>query len=218
METRAILTHEEFVRIATVPESDGWLTGLPLLNRPELDAIEGWRDWNSSANRRLTEAQRSLHALNSAINYAHSSGGIVDWFEKDISCWNEIVRLISNIGWREFSDRFERALFGQGTGRTPDEAMKAWNKRRNREHEQMLESARKVLRRRSGKDIKADEIDLCNYAMIFAEQGEMNIPDRISPAAEEFWEWIRRGSAKKESALRVGTWLIANEEGLRRGP
>lgn len=217
METRAIIGHEEFVRIATSPEEDGWLTGRFLIFRPEIDQIAGWRTWGSPANRSMTEAQRSLYALSSAIYYAHRSGGIVDWFEEEIACWGEITRLLSNIGWPEFSRRFERALFGQNRGgRTPDEAMAAWNRRRKNEHKKMLDQARKIMRRRMGKERDWDEEDLCGFAMVFASQGEMSIPNRVSATADEFGEWIWRGSAKAESVVRVATWLIANEQGLRR--
>jgi hypothetical protein len=217
MDTRAIITREEFLRLATTPEDDGWLTGRFLLFRPEINDVAGWRVWGSPANKQLTEAQRSLYALSSAIYYAHRSGGIVDWFEEDITCWAEIMRLLSSVQWPEFSRRFERAFFDQtGGGRTPDEAMKAWTRRRKRQHEQMLEQTRRILRCRLGKEKNFEEIDLCGYAMIFAEQGEMTLPLRVSPGADEFGEWIRSGPAKKESVMRVSTWLVANEDGLRR--
>jgi hypothetical protein len=217
METRAILTREEFVQLATTPESDGWLTGRFMLFRPEINAIVNWQRWDAPENRLLTEAQRSLYALSSAIYYAHRSGGIVDWFEEEISCWGEIVRLLSNVQWPEFSARFLQAMQGQtGGGRTLDEAMKAWNRRRENEHERMLKQTQKILRQRLGKETNPDEEDLCTYAMIFASQGEMSLPNRVSDAASEFGNWVRLGAAKKESVVRVSTWLLANEQGLRR--
>ena len=97
METRAILSHDEVVRLATTPDQNGWLIGRSLIFRPEIDQAEGWRDWESRSNRALTEDQRTVYALSSTIHYAHRSGGIVGWFEEDISCWNEILKLLDRL-------------------------------------------------------------------------------------------------------------------------
>jgi len=215
VETRAALSHDEFVRVATTPEDDGWLTGRTLIFRTEIDQLEGWRDWNSETNRGLTDSQRTLYALSSAIYYAHRSGGIVDWFEQDISCWSEIVGLLETLAWPEFSNGLRAAIWGQFPGaKTADAAIEKWKKQHAAQYREMLKQADKAMRRQGF--TKADEHTLCHAAMLLAEAGKMTLPFRVSDAAEEFGRWIRLGSAKGESVIRVGTWLIENERGLRQ--
>lgn len=215
METRALLSRDDFIAIATTPESDGWLTGRLLIFRPEVDQREGWRDWNSTANRALTKAQRTLYALSSTIFYAHRSGGIVDWFEEDISCWDEILKLLESIKWPALLSGLENAIRGQfPNAKTADAAIIKWKKQHAAQYKEMLTQADKALRQHGV--IDADERTLCSAATRLADAGKIKLPYRVSDAAEEFGTWIRLGEAKRESVSRVGTWLIENEDGLRR--
>lgn len=217
MDTRAILTHDEFVRIATEPEHDGWITGRLLLFRPEVTAIGDWHDWNSPANRLLNRTQRSVYALSSTIFYAHRSGGIVDWFERDVLSWDEILESLSGMRWPAMSDGLERAMRGQfPNAASPAKAIAKWRKLHAQQYKDMLKSARRIARRLGATSDALDEHALCMLALRFADEGLMALPMRVSDAAEEFGEWVRLGDAKRESVARVATWLIENEEGLRR--
>jgi hypothetical protein len=218
METRPLLTADEFATAAASVDDDGFPRGRGLFISPAT-SDDHWNTFGSPGHARLTEAQRVLMAWQQVLwGGVYSTCLAFDLFENH---WGrhsgEGVRLIAQLGWPELTRQME-IVFRRCVGdpASPDKAWSDWRQRERREIAAMLAEVRAIVKARSGKDY-SDEDTLFQFAQLLWGKGEVQTaPLRDSSGAATFKHWLEDDRTKKESVVRLRTWLHANRGGLCR--
>lgn len=237
METRPILTPEEFEERASHVDSGWWLTGEGLIHTPSVMNVPGWNLYGHPGNEQLTEAQRVLMMWSDLVGQVANGG-----FEQFISNYAEALalayRLIEKLEWGELFERFDAAFREQaGDPSNPQPVdSEAWGPETdepgaNRAH--MLDSLahsktrwRPWARRgeRALYDRLSDTVLQTLYNMAVSN-GQIQPVDKqpaveYEPppcvAADAFDTWFYLDSTRQESRHYVGSYIRAHRDQLCR--
>jgi hypothetical protein len=232
VDTRRQMTRADFEAAADYAYENWWLTGEDhFIHVAPVKQVEGWNIYGHSGNAQLTEPQRVLMMWSDLVGQTQN-GGFTQFIDNFAASLKLTHRLISQIGWLDLFERFDRAFREQaGDPETPQPPPTGiydpahWPAGRSK-------LLRHLARKRLGwwqRVTPAHITDLENIIPGWRLQlmyrdavaaGEIEplptIPPRSTTAAEAFDSWFYSAQTKEDSKLHIGAYIRKHRDGLCR--
>lgn len=237
VETRPAMTLAEFEREARYVPDNWWLTGEGLIHVAPVMSIEGWNFYGHPGNDSLTEAQRVLMIWSDVVGQVQN-GGFTQFCDNHAPSLAFAARSIAKLGWRELSERFERALREQaGDPIDPhrfrpvglDEEPEKWARSRERLIRHLARQGKPWWKPTTMRDLafveaRHEEWQLQLKYQTAVIRGELasggeQLFDFVPPPEEEanaFDDWFYLAETKQASIEYVSDYILRHRDELCR--
>lgn len=214
-ETRPAMSEEEFERLAKHREPDWWATGEGLIYQPEVMALPGWRTYGSPDNRKLTEAQRCLMVWGDIVGQVQN-GGLAQFFENYASSLELANSCVAQLGWSEFSERFDLGFTDYIHVDGRDATLDEWRRHKAREQERYRQETRKILSESGDEKFAVDPEKVDWFMMMFGARGDIKIQGWDYAHIDGFNGWFYSEATKAESSARICAFALSRRDELAR--
>ncbi|MBP6689192.1 MAG: hypothetical protein KA153_04315 [Hyphomonadaceae bacterium] len=215
VETRPLMSAQDFERGASHREANWWATGEQLIYRPEVMNLPGWRSYGSPDNLKLTEAQRCLMIWGDLVGQVQN-GGLAQFFENYQSALETAESCVSQLGWPELEERYKACFRDYIHVGGKDATLKQWREHRGKERERYRREAREILRRTTGKPFDGDLERLDWFVWTFCARGDIRVQEWDYATIDAFNPWFYTDAVKEASSTYIATFARSRRDELVR--
>jgi hypothetical protein len=215
VETRPLMSVEDFERRASHREPDWWATGEQLIYHPDVMGLPRWRAYGSSDNLKLTEPQRCFMVWGDIVGQV-SNGGLSQFFENYNSALEMVGSCVVKLGWFELADRYAACLKDYIHINGKDATLKQWREHRRKEHERYRREARAIVESNLGKKFTGDANRLDEYVWYFCARGDIKVKGWNYATIAAFNPWFCSDAVKEESSASIAAFAHNHRDELVR--
>lgn len=114
IDTRPIMTDDEFAQAANDTNPDWWTTGESLIHVSSVMKVNGWNSYGHPGHMALTPAQRTLMMWADIVGQV-SNGGFIQFCDNYPNALSLAVDAVDALEWPELAERFRRAMTEQAS-------------------------------------------------------------------------------------------------------